>query len=258
MCEGDLVLLYIDERRSKVFRVKEGIIISTDKGAIKSNEIIGKEWGSIVKLSTGAKAYILRPTLVDTIMKGYKRVTQVIYPKDLAIILLLSGIGQGSKVLESGVGTGFLTSVLAHYVGATGHVFGYEIRKEFAEIARKNLKYSGLLNRVTIKVRDIKEGVDERNLDAAFLDLPDPWQVIQNVRQALRPASPVIIFVPTVNQVIKTLKSLRDAGFVDIRVYESMLREYQQDPDALRPKSTQIMHTGYIIYGRTVKHHKGP
>lgn len=253
MSEGDLVLLYIDERRSRLFRVKRGIIISTDKGAVRSDDVIGKEWGSIIKLSTGAKAYILRPTLMDTIMKGYRRVTQVIYPKDLSLILLLSGIGQGSKVIESGVGTGFLTTVLAHYVGDEGHVYGYEIRKEFAEAALKNLRLAGLSNRVTIKVKDIKEGIDESGLDAAFLDLPDPWDALEHVHKALKPSAPTLIFVPSVNQIIKTLHALLKMDFVDIHVYETLLREYQHDPDALRPQTLSVTHTGYVIFARTVK-----
>ncbi len=250
--EGERVLVYIDRRRSKVVRAGKGEY-GTDKGYIRLEDIVGLEYGSAVRTSTGKEARVMRPLLIDYLMRGFRRATQVIYPKDLGFIVLLSGIGPGSRVLEAGVGTGFLTATLAHFVGDEGHVYGYEVREEFAKVARKNLELAGLSHRVTIKVRDVREGVDERGLDAAFLDLPDPWGVLPVLREALTPTSPVVVFLPTTNQVSKLLQAVRAGKYgVDIHVYEILMREFQPKPDALRPESFMVGHTGYIVFFRMI------
>ncbi len=252
MCEGDLVLLYVDGRRSKLFRAKKGVRVSTDRGFLDADEVIGMRWGSKVRLSTGVEAFVLRPTLNDILMKGFRRVTQVVYPKDISFIINLLSIGPGSKVLESGVGTGFMSAALAHYVGPAGRVYGYEVREEYVNVARKNLRLAGLSDRVIIKVRDIREGIDEEDLDAAFLDLPDPWEALNALKGSLKPSSPGVIFTPSVNQVMKSLRYLKLDRFIDVKVYEVLVREYQADPDSLRPKSLGVTHTGYIIFFRSV------
>ena len=252
--EGDYVLLYIDSRRKRLVKIRRGAVISSDKGVVKHDEIIGKEWGGSVTLSTGTKAYILKPTFYDLLLNLPKRVTQVIYPKDIALMVMLSGIGHGSKVLEGGVGTGFLTAALARSVGPQGHVYCYELREEFAEVARRNLELLGLSDRVTMKVGDVRKDVTEVGLDAAFLDIPDPWNALGSLLRALKPTSPVLAFVPTVNQVIKMMKALEDQGIgVDVHIYELTLREYQPKSEALRPHTLMIGHTGYVIFFRLVK-----
>ena len=252
--EGDEVLIYIDERRSKIVKVRKGAIFQSDKGILKLDDVIGLEWGSRVRLSTGAYAWLLKPLFLDYLEKSFRRVTQVIYPKDLGLILLLSSIYPGAKVLEGGVGTGFLTATLANFVGPQGHVYAYELRREFAEVARSNLKKLGLLDRVTIKIADIRRDVKEENIDAAILDIPDPWEAIDTLKNALKPSSPIITFLPTINQVIKLLKTLRTRGdVVDVKVFDSILREYIVDPEALRPRTHVVGHTGYIVFFRIVK-----
>jgi len=251
---GDLVLVYVDERRSKIVKVVRGKTLHTDRGYLKLDDLIGLEWGSRVKLSTGVTAYVLKPTLVDLMFKYFKRVTQVIYPKDLAYMVIQSGIGEGSRVAEAGVGTGFLTALIAWVVGSSGHVYGYEINKDYIDVAIRNLEVAGLSSRVTIKNKDVTQGIEERELDALFLDIPNPWDVFPHLQNSLKPSGSVVIFVPTINQVIKTLNYMKEfKKLVNINVSEIMLREYQASQEALRPKSIGVTHTGYIITSRFIK-----
>ncbi|RLG80804.1 MAG: protein methyltransferase [Thermoprotei archaeon] len=251
---GDDVLLFIDRRRAKVVRIKEGGVFSSDKGCISHDGIRGKEWGTPVMLSTGVRAYVLKPLPVDYLMHAFKRVTQVIYPKDLGYMALLAGVRPGYKVLEAGIGTGFLTAILATIVGDEGHIYGYEVREDFARVAKENLRRLGILHRVTIKIADVRYGVSEKDIDAAFLDIPNPWEVVDVISKSLKPSSPILVFLPTANQVIKLLSKLKELGsFIDIRVFETLLREYQPDEKAFRPLSTMIAHTGYIVFSRYVK-----
>ena len=106
------------------------------------------------------------------------RNTQIIYPKDAALIVMFSGIGPGSRVIESGTGTGSLTTALAHYVGPTGKVYTYELRPEFQKNAAKNLERSKLIDHVEMKSGDVTLGYEERDVDAVILDLAVPWLVV--------------------------------------------------------------------------------
>jgi tRNA (adenine57-N1/adenine58-N1)-methyltransferase len=103
---------------------------------------------------------------------------------------------------------------------------------------------------VELRLKDIKEGVDEKDLDAAFLDLPEPWDVTEIVKKAIKPGSPVIVFVPSFEQVKKTVVQMRKTGFGLVEVNEILIRGIESDEERTRPSTRMIGHTGFIISGR--------
>ncbi len=250
---GDIVLIYIDERRRYIVRVEEGRVFGSDKGILRLDELVGRPYGSRVKLSTGVEALVLRPLLDDLLSLAYRRRSQVIYPKDLGFIIYIADIAPGKRVLEAGIGSGFLASAVASRLRPGGRLYSYEIREDMAEIARQNLKLAGLLDVVEIKVADVRSGVEEKSLDACLLDMPDPWNALNTAYNALKPSARLVVFVPTVNQVEKTVVALRrHGGFTDIHAVELLLREYQVKEGSVRPSTRMIGHTGYIVYARRV------
>jgi len=252
--EGDYVLILINRKRKWVIRVDRSKKFSSDKGILDLNTLIGAEYGSEVPLSTGIKAEIHRPLLIDFIERGFSRATQVIYPKDAGYMIYMSGVSSGSRVLEAGVGSGFLTATIANIVKPHGKVYAYEIRKEFIELALRNLKMLNLNEFVEIKQRDVKEGIDEKDLDAAFIDIPDPWEALNNLYQALKPSAPILFFFPTINQVEKLYEAIKEhKGFSDLRCVEILLREYRVTKGMTRPSTRMIGHTGYIVFARKRK-----
>ena len=250
---GDIVSVYIDEKRNFVIRLVKGGILGTDKGFIKHDHIVGKSYGEFVRTSRGVKAYILPPILLDK-LKLLKRTTQVIYPKDLSFMIYLSGITPGSHVVEAGVGTGFLTLSLASFVGPQGRVYGFDVNERRIRILKEALGVLGYEDRVELRVADIRRlQIDLPGIDAVFLDIPDPWNAIDTIYRVLKPGFPAIIYIPTVNQVEKTVLALREhGGFISIHAYELLLREYDVSKGATRPQTLMIGHTGYIIYARKV------
>ena len=102
--------------------------------------------GQYVKTHLGRPYLILKPTLHDLI-KGVKRQTQIMYPKEIGYLMMKLGIGPGSTVIESGTGSGGLTTALAWFVGDTGKVITYERRADFFKLAGKNLERVGLTDR---------------------------------------------------------------------------------------------------------------
>jgi hypothetical protein len=98
--EGDYVLLCLDARRTYMLKVEAGKTFHTHKGYVKLDELIGKEFGVAFQSSLGIMFTALKPTLEDYIMKSSRK-TQINYPKDIALIVMFSGIGPGRRVNNS-------------------------------------------------------------------------------------------------------------------------------------------------------------
>lgn len=246
--EGDPVTIWIDDRRMFLIKVKKGKRLDTDKGYILHEQLIGKEYGETLKMSKG-EAYLLKPTPMD-IYTTLARPSQVIYPKDAAYIVYAAGIQPGDVVVEAGTGSGFLAITLAYFLGPNGKVISYDIREDMQDKARQNAAMLNLLDRIIFKTKDIRQGIDEKDVSAVILDMPDPWNAVAKAYEALKPSGSLIVFIPTVNQIEKTVLQMRNEGFIDIHVEELILREYQVKENAVRPKNFGVMHTGYLIRGR--------
>lgn len=246
--EGDIVTIWIDPKRVFLVKLAKGKRLDTDKGYILHDDIIGKEYGDVLKLSR-ATAYLLRPILED-IYLDLKRPSQVLYPKDVAYMIYSSSVEPGSVVIEAGTGSGFLAISLAHFLGKEGKVITYDVRRDMQETAKFNASVLNLQDRIEFKLKDIREGFEEKGVDAVFLDMPSPWEVVEKAYEALKPSAALIVFVPTVNQVEKTYLEMENKGFVEIHAEELILREYKVKEGATRPKNVGITHTGYIIRGR--------
>ena len=249
--EGDYVLIYLDARRTYMIKAEAAKTFHTHKGYLKLDELIGKEYGEPVKSSLGIYFTTLKPALTDYIMKS-SRNTQITYPKDAALIVLFSGIGPGSRVVESGTGTGALTTALAHYVGPTGKVYTYELRSEFQKNAAKNLERSKLIDYVEMKSGDVTLGIDERDVDAVILDLAVPWLVVPHAHEALKPSGILVSFSPTIDQVVRTTEALKENGFVFIETVECIMRGMQVERGKTRPQTLMTGHTGYITHARKI------
>lgn len=247
--EGDLVLLCLDPRRTYMVKAEAGKTFHTHKGYVKLDDLIGKEFGLTIQSSLGAWFTALNPSLTDFIMKS-SRNTQITYPKDAALIIMFSGIGSGSRVVESGTGTGALTTALAHYVKPNGKVYTYELRKEFQKNAEKNLKRSNLIDYVELKSGDVTLGIEERDLDAVVLDLATPWLVIPHAYEALKPSGILVSFSPTIDQVVKATEALRENNFILIETVECIMRAMQIERGKTRPQTLMTGHTGYITHAR--------
>jgi tRNA (adenine57-N1/adenine58-N1)-methyltransferase catalytic subunit len=251
IAEGDNIILYLDVRRTYMIKTQAKGTFHTHKGYIKFDDLIGKTYGTNITSSLGATFTILKPTLTDYIMKSARN-TQILYPKDAALIVMFSGIGPGSKVVESGTGTGALTTALAHYVKPTGKIYTYDIRPEGQKTADKNLARAGLSEYVQTKLKDVVQGIDETDVDSVILDLAVPWLVVPRAYEALKPSGTIVSFSPTIDQVVKTVEALREYGFVCIETFECIMRGMQIERGKTRPQTLMTGHTGYITHARKV------
>jgi tRNA (adenine57-N1/adenine58-N1)-methyltransferase catalytic subunit len=249
--EGDLALLAGPRQKHFIIRLTHGAALETHRGILKHDALIGLPWGSMVYSHLGRSFVLLVPSLTD-LLQNTKRNTQIMYAKDIGFILMMMNIGPGQHVLEAGTGSGALTTALASMVGSYGRVTTYEARPEMQKLAQKNIRGLGLDDRVTFKLRNIVEGFDETGVDALFLDLPNPYDFIDQVRSALKPGGFFGTILPTTNQVMRLLSALQRGNFVFIEVCEIMLRYYQAIPEKLRPTDRMVAHTGFLIFGRPI------
>jgi tRNA (adenine57-N1/adenine58-N1)-methyltransferase len=249
---GDLALLVGLRHKHFIFPLVPGGSFHTHRGILVHDELIGKPWGSQVFSHQGSPFFMLQPSLADLLV-DLKRCTQIMYPKDIGFILTSLSVGPGQTVMEAGTGSGSMTVALAYAVGLQGRVVSYERRPEFQSLARKNLERLGLDGRVDFKLGDIADGFTETNVDAVFLDVPNPWDYIQQVRLALKPGGFFCNLVPTFNQVEKLLYSLRREHFAFVEVCELLMRYYKPEPTRLRPTDRMIAHTGFLIFGRRIE-----
>ncbi|HDN63029.1 tRNA (adenine-N1)-methyltransferase [Candidatus Bathyarchaeota archaeon] len=247
--EGDDVLLYLTSHKTYLVKVERGKRLHTHKGYVNLEELIGKQYGAQILSNKGVEFYALKPTPRDYAFK-MQRKTQINYPKDIGLIVIYSGIGPGSRVLEAGTGTGALTSILAHFVKPTGRVYSYDVRLDHLEVAKENLSRAGVLEYVSLKNKDVTEGIDEKDIDAVILDMPTPWLVVKHAYSSLKGSGAFIAFIPTIEQVIKTVETLRENWFVDVETFETLLRGIQVAKDRTRPQTFMTGHTGYIVKAR--------
>lgn len=245
------MLLFFDLRRQWLLRVDNTGEFHTHKGFIKLAELVGRPYGSEVQSSLGYSFWALRPTTHDLIMHSARK-TQIMYPKDIGLIILKLALSPGCKVLEIGTGSGAMTVAAATVIKPTGHVHTYELRKEFAEMAERNLKRASVTDFVTIHNADASAGIEGSDFDAAIIDVGDPWPIIPHVHQALSGGAAVVSFSPTMNQVEKTTEVFLHGGFVNVHTLECFIREIRADTGRTRPATFMVGHTGYMTFAQKV------
>jgi tRNA (adenine57-N1/adenine58-N1)-methyltransferase catalytic subunit len=250
--DGDLVQLLGRSHKCHFLRLKAGAVFQTHRGELRHDDLIGQPWGTRLESHTGNPFFLMQPSLADLITE-IKRNTQIIYPKDIGYIVMVMGVGPGMHVLEAGTGSGALTTAFAFLVGENGRVTSYDKREEMQNLARNNLTRVGLLDHVTLKLGDVADGFSERDVDAIFLDLPNPYDYISQVKASLKFGGYVGMILPTANQVSKSLEALRFHNFAFVEVCELLLRYYKPDWERLRPTDRMVAHTGFLVFGRSVR-----
>lgn len=243
------VLLYLDRKRSYLVKAEKGKNFHTHKGIVEFDDFLGKEYGVKIRSSLGVEFVALKPTLRDFIFKAQRR-TQILYPKDIALIVMYGGVVPGCHVVEAGTGAGALTVALASFVRPRGRVYSYDVRPEFQQIALRNLEKAGLERFVELKSKDVTLGIEEENVDAVILDLATPWLVIPHAYTALKGSGNIVSFSPTIDQVVKTGEALQEFGFVDISCFECIFRGMQVVRGRTRPQTLMTGHTGYVTHAR--------
>ncbi|HEX2358170.1 MAG TPA: tRNA (adenine-N1)-methyltransferase [Micromonosporaceae bacterium] len=251
---GDRVQLTDPKGRMHTIALEPGKAFHTHRGALDHDALIGLPEGSVVTSSGGTPYLALRPLLADYVL-SMPRGAQVIYPKDAAQIVAMGDIFPGAKVLEAGAGSGALTCSLLRAVGTGGtggEVHSYELREDFARIARRNVEefFGAPHPGWRLQIGDVAD-CKEAGFDRIVLDMLAPWEVLDLVERALVPGGVLIGYVATTPQLSELVEALRErGGFTEPRAWESLVRDWHAEGLAVRPDHRMIAHTAFLVSTR--------
>lgn len=219
---------------------------STQHGTIKKEELQKKD-GSTIKSSTGKEFVLITAGFYD-IHSRIKKLPQTIPHKDIGRIITQTGINRESTVLDAGMGSGALAITLA---AICKKVIAYEIDKETIEIAKQNIKNCGVT--VTIKEKNIYEGIEEKDIDVITLDLPEPWKAVKYAVKALKTGGWIVAYNPTINQIAKFNDEMaKHKEMWHIKNTEIIERQWDAKENIIRPVKTPIGHSGFLSFARKI------
>lgn len=246
MKNGTLVLLVRNDRSYLVEAGKGKLNLK--EGNVDLKQLLKKRFGDEIKTHIGKKLSIVEPNMKDILEKRVKRLPQIITPKDVALIVAYTGVGQGDKVVDAGTGSGFLSILIASLI-KPGKVFTYEKNKQFLKVAKKNMKLAGVDKFVQIRNADVTKGIKERNVDLVTLDLKNSEKVVPHAYRSLKPGGWLVVYSPYVEQVSKVANEIKKKNFSSIKIVENIVREWQVE-EFTRPKTVGLMHTGFLTFAR--------
>jgi len=245
---NDLVYLLDDKGKRHWLLLSDSMIKVHGLGVLDGSNIIGREEGSRIPL-VGREFVVLRPGAAE-LMESLDRGAQIIMPKDAATILFKLDLKPGDAVVESGVGSGSLTTALLNVVGHEGMVISIELREDFAQKARKNIDRLGALKNWDLRMGDIAEIAIEAKVDAVVLDVPNPWDALSNIEGFLRSGGRLCAYVPNMNQVERLVRELRKRRYVEVEALENIQRQLEVHEAGVRPSFDTLGHTGYMVFAR--------
>lgn len=239
--EGDVVIVQERYNRLTYIKLKRDAYLDNRYGRFAHNDVIGKQlglrWmaekrpGKELGRSCAGFVYALAPSPELWALALDNR-TQVVYPHDASIVALNLELTPGKVIIESGTGSGAATTVFARAVAPQGKVLSFEFHEERALAAREDMKLLGLDNivNVFVGVDVMKNGfktVEDGFVDAVFLDLPAPYDMIDETARVLKSNGSMCSFSPCIEQVKKTCERLRDGPFHSIRTITCPLKTYE-------------------------------
>lgn len=239
--EGDSVIVYERPEGMKAAVVTATGSFDNRFDHFSMKNWIGKPFGSRVVGRRGGWVFLLRPT-PELWTKVLSHRTQILYVADISLVVAYLDLRPGAIVVETGTGSGSLTTALARAVAPTGHVHTFEHHAGRAEAAASEFKANGIAHVVTITHRDTEGCGFPESLDGAadgvFLDLPAPWKATAAAMKCLAPNGVFISFSPCIEQIQKTCQALQLAGGVRLRTFECLIRNHEVSTVALQTDMT--------------------
>ncbi|MFW6176450.1 MAG: tRNA (adenine-N1)-methyltransferase [Thermoplasmatota archaeon] len=243
---GDIVVLW-NENEMQLCKVDGQTKKISGIGIVDTDRFIEAEWGESVEL--GINEYRLLKPAIDDIPDLIKREAQIVQPRMGALITHHCNICCGDTVVEGGAGSGVLSSVLLDKVGPKGKVFTYELRKDFLKIARSNLIKLDMAESWVGKEGDVTKDVEEKDVDAFIVDIPKPWTALDMADECLKNGGYFAGYMPSTNQLEKTVREMRSHNYIDIKSFESIERKMEVSEKGIRPSFDILGHAGYVAVG---------
>lgn len=245
-----LVRLVDQKGKAHHIKITPGQKFFTNHGSIDHDELIDQPIGSVFESTQGMKYVALEPSLEEYVMK-MPRGAALIYPQDARQIIGLADLAPNDRVLEAGVGSGSLALHILRNLSLDGQLTSYEVRDDFAAIAKKNVERFLNPTNWNVVIDDLINLDTTQKFDAVILDLLNPWDFVEIIEKVLMPGRFFVSYVATTTQMsrlVETLKA-RECWF-EPKASEDLHREWHLQGLAVRPNHKMVGHTGFLVQAR--------
>lgn len=236
--KSDVITGILDEKKLIAYFGKEEI-------NLPKNTFI--EIGDILKLKS--KEFVVMSPDSQFFNEISGRTTQAILPFDASYIIYTAGIIPGKHILEAGIGTGSLSYSILKAIGNDGKLITMDINNNTIDAAKKNIEKFIPTDNWETKSGDIRSDNLKGMYDAAILDIPDPWNAIENLKKYIKPGGYIVTYSPNFNQAEKNVLAMKNLKFYVLETVELIKRNIIVRENATRPDNNIIDHTAFISIG---------
>lgn len=154
---GDMVVLYAAEKFSIEVVLRKGGRFECHNGVFTHAKIIETGFGRKVYSESMREAlYVLKPSsTMHTHCLNHR--TQILYSPDISMVLLQCDMKPGSIVIESGTGSGSLSTSIGKTIFPHGHLYTFEFNEARVKAAQKEFEEMGFDKNITVTHRDAIE-----------------------------------------------------------------------------------------------------
>ena len=236
---GDRVIL---SGKGKAYLVRAGEgSLGTDLGMVDLSVLSGKEPGDIITTKAGKELVIRLPRATDFFEQA-KRSGAPMLPRDIGLVIGLTGMNKMDHVLDAGTGSGVAA---VFFAGVAGKVTTCERREEFFRIAEESIRETGLSN---IEVLNLDVLEMDGMYDIVHLDLGITREHVVHASRLIRPGGYLVCYTPFFEQMGVVYDTAREV-FSEVSSHESIMRDMDRSERGTRP-STKVCHSGYLTVAR--------
>ena len=209
------------------------------------------------RITVGQKSLTIVEAALPEARRNMNRRAQTIGIKDSGFLISWMGIGTGSRVLEGGHGSAGLAMNLANVIGSKGYLVSVENRPEHAEVGRSNMErlaeFSTDFPSWNLLEMDLQNAASEvagicGELDAAIIDIAEPWTVVPEISQTLRIGGRIACYCPTTAQLEKSWNEVENEGLIVEFAGEIIERRWSKaGRGGVRPGNQPMGHTAFLL-----------
>ena len=209
------------------------------------------------RITVGQKSLTIVEAALPEARRNMNRRAQTIGIKDSGFLISWMGIGTESRVLEGGHGSAGLAMNLANVIGSKGYLVSVENRPEHAEVGRSNMErlaeFSTDFPSWNLLEMDLQNAASEvagicGKLDAAIIDIAEPWTVVPEISQTLRIGGRIACYCPTTAQLEKSWNEVEKEGLIVEFAGEIIERRWSKaGRGGVRPGNQPMGHTAFLL-----------
>ena len=209
------------------------------------------------RITVGQKSLTIVEAALPEARRNMNRRAQTIGIKDSGFLISWMGIGTGSRVLEGGHGSAGLAMNLANVMGSKGYLISIENRAEHAEVGRSNMErlaeFSTDFPSWNLLQMDLQNAASEvvvicGELDAAIIDIAEPWTVVPEISKTLRIGGRIACYCPTTAQLEKSWNKVEEEGLIVEFAGEIIERRWSKaGRGGVRPGNQPMGHTAFLL-----------